>query len=544
MFDRPFGRRILHRADNWGQLRELFKWRISPTFNIANALCDSWASFDPERTALVHVRRSGEVEHWSFARLKEASDRMASAFFTAGVRRGDRVAQILNQGPEALITHLALFKVGAVSVPIFTLSGSAATAYRLNDCGARAVVCDGGQLDKVMALRGDLPALEAVWTNGPARSPVRAFWDDIALAQPLRSFVTTGAADPAFILYTSGATGPPKGVVHGHRMLVGQLPAVELHHPNFPQPTDLGWTPVDWSWVGSLFAVLPCMWYGVPFVSHRLPEFDPEVAWRLIRDRGITAIVSPPSVLRVMSEVPAPADHSLRSLGTGGEPVDPRTIAWAEETLGLALSQGYGLTECSTPIISSPPAMETRPGTLGLAVPGFDVAIIDEAGVELPRGQMGEIAIARPNPAMFLRYWNRPAEDEAAFIGDWLRTGDCGTQDEDGYFTFVERADDLIITAGYRLGPHEIESAASQHPAVKMVAAVGQPDPVWTQTVALFVVPVSKPVPPNLEAELAELVRSRVGTHAVPRRIEVVDALPLTASGKIRRRRLLEGGPR
>ncbi len=538
MFDRPLGRRALQRAGSWQELRDGFKWRIAPTFNLSNALCDSWASFDPDRVALVHVRRNGGVEHWSFSRLKEASDRMASAFVTAGIRRGDRVAQILGQGPEALITHFALLKIGAISVPVFVLSGDEGIAFRLRDCGARGVVCDSDALDRVMGLRKDLPALQAIWTNGPATAPVRAFWDDIALAQPLRSFVTTGPDDPAFILYTSGSTGPPKGVVHGHRVLIGHLPSTELHHPNFPQPGDLGWTPSDWAWIGTLFGVLPCLWYGTPFVSHRLPKFDPEKAWRLINDQGVRNFLCPPSALRMLRQVPAPETQPLRSIATGGEPIEPDVVAWVENDLGVYLSQGYGLSECSAAIQSSRGTMTVKPGTLGLAVPGFDVAIIDAQGNPVPDGMQGEIAIARPNPSMFLRYWNRPEDTEKAFVGKWFKTGDFGTRDAEGYFRFVQRADDVITTAGYRIGPTEIEEVLDRHPAVERSAVVGQPDPIRTEVVVAYVVPREENPPPALAEELMNEVREHVGVHAVPRRIEFVAALPVTVSGKIWRRRL------
>ncbi len=488
MFDRPLGRRALQRAGSWEELRAAFRWRIAPTFNLANALCDSWASFDGDRTALIYVRRNGEVEHWSFARLKEASDRMASAFVTAGIRRGDRVAQILSQGPEALVTHFALLKIGAISVPIFTLMGTDAIAYRLADCGARGVVCDEEQLDKLMSLRGDLPEMEVVWTNGRAVAPVRAFWDDIASAQPLRNFVATGSNDPAFILYTSGSTGPAKGVVHAHKVLQGHLPGVELHHPNFPQPGDLGWTPADWSWIGSLFGVLPCLWYGVSVVSHRLPRFDPEIAWQLILRQGIRNLLCPPSVLRMMRQVPVPKEEHLRSVGTGGELIEPDVVDWVENELGLYLSRGYGLTECNIAIISSPGVMPVKAGTLGLPVPGFDVAILSPDGRELPPGARGEIAIARSTPSMFLRYWNKPEATKAAFVGDWMLTGDIGTRDAEGYFSFVERSDEIITTAGYRLGPYEIEAIVNEHPSVRLSAAVGERDPIRTEIVVVYVV--------------------------------------------------------
>ncbi len=534
-------RRMIESFGDWAQMRADFRWQIPADFNIATACCDAWAAAEPDRLALEHVSAEGGVESWSFGALKDASDRLASAFAARGLGRGDRLAVLLGQGPEVLITHFAAYKLGAVVLPLFTLFGPDALAYRLADSGARMLVTDPASLDKIAALRGDLPALEEVFVTGPgpAPAPLRGFQGEIAAARPLTTPAVTRADDPALMVYTSGTTGAPKGVLHAHRVLLGHLPAIELHHEGFPQPGDKGWTPADWAWVGGLLDLaLPCLYYGVPLVSHRARKFNPEAAFALIARHRIRNLFMPPTALKLMQGAPVPGGVNLRSIGSGGESLGADLLEWGRSALNVPINELYGQTECNLVLTSAAGFMQVRPGAIGLAVPGHEVAIIDAAGQPLPPGETGEIAVRRPDPVMFLEYWNQPEKTAEKFAGDWLKTGDLGVMDEDGYFSFVARDDDIITSSGYRIGPSEIEHCLAAHPDVAMAAVVGVPDPVRTEAVKAVIVPRPGADLATLPETLTDLVRRRISPHVAPRIVEFTDSLPMTATGKIRRRDL------
>ncbi len=537
--DRALGDRMIRDFADWDAMRADFRWRIPEQFNIASACCDRWAARDPDRLALTHIGADGTARDWSFAALKDASDRLASSFAARGLGPGDRVAVLLAQGPEVLITHFAAMKLGAVVLPLFTLFGPDALAFRLADSGARMLVTDAENLDKVLAIRGDTPDLAEIYVTDPVAAPMRALWAEIAAAQPLLAPTPTRADDPAVLIYTSGTTGPPKGVLHAHRFLLGHLPSIELHHEGFPQPGDKGWTPADWAWVGGLVDLaLPWLYYGVPLVSHRMRKFDPEAAFRLIADQGVRNLFMPPTALKLMQGTTVPEGVNLRSIGSGGESLGAELLEWGRAALGVPINELYGQTECNLVLTSAARFMQVRPGSMGLAVPGHDVAVIDGEGRELPPGELGEIAVRRPDPVMFLKYWKQPEKTAAKFVGDWLKTGDLARRDADGYFWFVSRDDDVITSSGYRIGPSEIEHCLAGHPDVVMAAVVGVPDPVRTEAVKAVVVARPGRAGDDLARELTQLVRARISPHVAPRIVEFADSLPMTATGKIRRRDL------
>ncbi|MGR3344250.1 MAG: AMP-binding protein, partial [Paracoccaceae bacterium] len=510
-------------------------------FNIAEACCDSWARARPDKTALIHVSVDGAAQRWSYAQLNDASDRLAVSFAARGVRPGDRVAVLLAQCPEVLISHFAVMKLGAIVVPLFALFGEDALRYRLRDCGASIVVTDPENLDKLQALRGDLPQLREVYVTGPARDPVRGFWAEIKAARNDLVPVDTLADDPAVLIYTSGTTGPPKGVLHAHRFLIGHLPSLECHHQGFPQLGDVGWTPADWAWIGGLMDMaLPCLYYGVPLISHRMRKFDPEAAYHLIAGHNVRNLFLPPTALKLMRQAPVPNGVNIRTIGSGGESLGADLLDWGHDVLGAPINEIYGQTECNLVLTSCHGSMAVRPGSMGQAVPGFEVEIIDGAGAVLPPGEIGEIAVKAPNPVMFLRYWNQPDATVAKYVHGWLKTGDLGEQDDDGYFTFVARADDVISSSGYRIGPAEIETCLTGHRDVVMAAVIGVPDALRGEVVKAFVVLREGTDWAELEAELIARVRDKLGAHLAPRVVEVIDSLPMTATGKIMRRALRE----
>lgn len=525
-------------------MRAGFRWEWPARFNLGTLCCDDWAALDPGRTAVIHLGQGGARQVWSFGDLKQASDRLAASFRARGLRRGDRVAVLLAQAPEVLIAHLAAWKLGAVSLPLFVLFGPDALAFRLRDSGARAVVTDAANLPKVMDLRADLPDLSQVYSIDGGTDPVRDFQAEIAAARPGFTPVDTAAEDPAVLLYTSGTTGDPKGVLHAHRFLMGHLPSMEANHEGFPRNGDIGWTPADWAWIGGLMDMaVSCLYYGRPQVSHRMRRFDPDAAYRLIRDEGLTNLFLPPTALKLMRQTAPPEGLRVRSVSSGGEALGADLLEWGLSALGAPINELYGQTECNLVLASCHGAMPIRPGSMGKPLPGFDVTLLDDTGTPHTGEGTGEIAVRRGAPSMFLEYWKNPGGTAEKFAGDWMRTGDLARRDADGYFWFSSRDDDVITSSGYRIGPTEIETCLTGHPDVVMAAVVGVPDPVRTEAVKAFVVlRTGASWSDDLAQRLTQRVRDRISAHVAPRLIEPIATLPMTATGKIRRRALREPG--
>ena len=532
-------RRLITPDPDWDTMRRNFRWDLPGSYNIADSCCATWAARDPDRVALIHLGADGGQQRWTYGMLERAANSLANAFAARGLQRGDRLAILLQQGPAVLISHFAAYKLGAIALPLFTLFGEEALAYRLTDSGAKIVVTDQGNLAKVMALRGDLPNLSEVYSIDPATAPVRDFHGEIDAASDVFTPVATTPDDPALLVYTSGTTGPPKGVLHGHRVLLGHLPSIELHHEFFPQDGDRGWTPADWAWVGGLLNMaLPCLHYGVPLISRRMRKFDPEEAYALIIRHKMRNLFMPPTALKLMQQAVVPDGVNLRSVSSGGESLGAPLLEWATQALGCHINEIYGQTECNLVISSQGGGGHQVAGAMGRAVPGHDVAVIGSDGQMLAAGEMGEIAVRRPDPVMFLRYWNKPEATAAKFAGDWMRTGDLGSVDKAGYFTFASRDDDVITSSGYRIGPSEIENCLGGHPDVVMAAVIGVPDALRTEVVKAFVVLRQGADWDGLEAALIKRVREKVSPHVAPRMVERVETLPMTATGKIIRREL------
>jgi acetyl-CoA synthetase len=538
---------MLPAAESYEALCAKFRWRIPARYNIGVDVCDKWAR-EPDRLALIY--KSGtEVLRYSFRDLKRLSNRLANALTAHGLTRGDRLGILLPQAPETALAHIAAYKLGAIAVPLFTLFGPEALAFRLSDSGAKALVTNSEGLVKVAEIRDRLPALKFVFCiDGPGEDAL-GFHEESDKARDAFTPVDTAADDPALIIYTSGTTGPPKGALHAHRTLLGHLPGVEMPQDLFPEPGDLFWTPADWAWIGGLIDVLlPSLHHGIPVLAHRMAKFDPEEAFRLMAEFGVRNAFMPPTALKMMRRVDRPRarwDFALRSMGSGGETLGEELLDWGRETFGLTVNEFYGQTECNLVVANCARIMAVRPGSMGRAVPGHEVAIVDDSGTPLPDGEPGNIAIARPDPVMFLGYWNDPEASENKFAGNWLLTGDTGSRDEDGSFRFIGREDDVISSGGYRIGPGEVEDCLIQHPAVALAAVIGVPDELRGQRVKAFVVlGEDTRASDALAAEIQDFVKTRLAAHEYPREVEFVAALPLTTTGKIIRKdlRAREGG--
>jgi acetyl-CoA synthetase len=512
-------------------------WSIPARYNMGVDVCDRHAG-DPQRIALIVEEENGSARRFTFHELRALSNRLANVLSAHGLVRGDRVAVLLPQTPETALTHVAAWKAALITIPLFSLFGPDALEYRLSDSGAKALVTDAAGCERIAELRDKLPNLELVLCiDGPQPGAVD-FHASLARASDAFAPVDTGADDPAVIIYTSGTTGNPKGALHGHRVLLGHMPGVEIPHDNFPQPNDLFWTPADWAWIGGLFDVLMPAWHhGVPVLAHRFRKFDPEAAMALLARHRVRNVFMPPTALKLLRQTGVRnAGVALRTLGSGGETLGGELLDWGRATFGLTIHEFYGQTECNL-VVGSSAATGVRPGSMGHAIPGHRVAIVDGEGNELPRGTIGSIAIRRPDPVMFLGYWNSPDATTAKFVGDWLLTGDNGRVDDDGYFWFFGRDDDVITSAGYRIGPGEIEECLMRHPAVAMAAAIGVPDPLRTEIVKAYVVlREGRSGSPELEREIQDFVRTKLAAHEYPRVVAFVPELPLTTTGKIMRR--------
>ncbi|MEM6676889.1 MAG: AMP-binding protein [Pseudomonadota bacterium] len=528
--------------DAWEAARDSHRWVLPGRYNLAWDVCEKWARTDPDRLALIYLRPDGARRDYSYIQLSRAASRFANALAGHGIERGDRVGLLLPQMPETIITHLACYMLGAVVVPVFTLFSGEALAHRLGDAEARAVVTDDANLGKVIGLRDVVPSVETVFSVDRPGPDAWGFWQELGKAQDHIRIAETGPEDPAFISYTSGTTGPAKGALHAHRVLLGHEPGVRLTHGDFPQEGDLAWTPADWAWIGGLCNMaLPALRAGVPLIAHRMEKFDPERALDLMARHGVRNSFVPPTALRLMRTVPDPKryDTRLRSIGSGGESLGAETLEWGERAFGLAIHEFYGQTECNLVIGNCEALSPIRPGAMGRAFPGSEVAVLDAEGLPLPPGETGEIAVRRGDAAMFLEYWGQPEKTADKFRGDWMLTGDEGVMDEEGYFRFAARTDDVITSAGYRIGPVEIENCLAGHPSVALAAVVGVPDPVRTEIVKAFVTLQEGAEPGDaLIDELKDLVRARVSPHVAPREIAFVETMPTTATGKIMRREL------
>ncbi len=533
----------LPEADSYEKLVSAFTWNIPDRFNIATAICDGWAEREPDREALVFVREDGSTISHSYGDLKRLSNRLANLFASRGIQPGDRVGVLLPQCPETAIAHIAALKLGAITIPLFTLFGEEALEYRLKNAGARALVTDASGAAVLERIRERLPDLACVFSIDSDCAGAEDLERHMAGHEETFTPFDSAADDPAIIIYTSGTTGQPKGALHGHRVLAGHLPGVMMSHDFLGQPGDRIWTPADWAWIGGLLDVLmPALFLGVPVVACRFRKFTAEAAFRFLQDHGIRNTFLPPTAMKMMRQEPDAGRRwtlNLRSVASGGESLGSELIDWGRETLGVTINEFYGQTECNMIVSSCAALMEARPGMMGRAVPGHEVAIVGDDGVPLPPDTLGNIAVKRPDPVMFIGYWNNPAATREKFAGDWLLTGDTGTMGEDGWIRFVGRDDDVITSSGYRIGPGEIEDCLIRHPAVAMSGVVGKPDDKRTEIVKAYVV-LKAGVEPSeaLAGEIADFVKTRLAAHEYPREIAFVDTLPLTVTGKVIRREL------
>lgn len=535
---------VLTKADSYEAVYDNFTWDIPTSFNMGVDVCDKNAEATPDKVGLIVAEENGAATEYTFSALKRLSNQLANTLIAKALERGDRMGIFLSQSVEAAVAHVAAWKMGAISIPLFTLFGEDALKFRLGDSGAKVLITDADHLGRIEAIRDDLPNLETVLVVdlGPDGAGTADFWNAMEAASDAFAPLVTSSEDPSFICYTSGTTGNPKGALHAHRTLFGHLTGMEMFHDFLPQPGDLMWTPADWAWIGGLMNCLMCSWHhGVTNLAYRAKKYDPEATLRLIARYNVRNTFMPPTALNLMRAVKDIPSYGtdLRTIACAGEPMGAELLHWGREAFGLTFNEYYGQTECNLVVANCQEIMDVKPASMGRAAPGHKVEVIDADGNVLGPGEVGEIAVRRPDPVMMIKYWNNPEATWNKYNGDWLLMGDEGTKDEDGYLRFVGRADDVITSAGYRIGPGEIEDCLIKHPAVSLAAAIGVPDPVRTEAIKVFI----KLMPgnngdPALEEDIRNFVKTRLSPHEYPRLIEFVDSLPMTATGKIKRREL------
>lgn len=490
-------------------LTDTGEWDIPERLNMATQCLAGPVS----RTAIIDMT-SGARRDVSFGELSEMVDSLARALLTC-VAPGDRVGVLLSQSPWCAAAHLAIWKIGAISVPLFKLFKHDALVSRVGDAGCALVLTDAEGADLLGGLAEPWMAAEVGQTGAPVRT------------------AATGPETPAILIYTSGTTGAPKGALHGHRILTGHLPGVAVSHDYLGQTGDVIWTPADWAWIGGLFDVLmPGLALGVPVVAARMAKFDAAAARDLCQTAAVRNVFFPPTALRMLKAADA-AIPGLRSVASGGEPLGAEMLDWGRRAFGVTINEFYGQTECNMVASSCAVDFPPRPGCIGKPVPGFEIGVIDANG-QAAEGE-GDVAIRRGAASMMLEYWNRPDATAEKFRGDWMVTGDRGIW-EDGYLRFVGREDDVITSAGYRIGPAEIEDCLLTHPAVATVGVVGKPDPLRTEIVKAYV--VLKEGTEATADELQAWVKDRLASYSYPREISFLDALPMTVTGKVIRKEL------
>jgi acetyl-CoA synthetase len=535
--------------DDYRALYEGFRWHVPHEFNIAEVCGRRWSQ-ETSRIALHYEDESGTRASFTFTAMQSDGNRLSHVLRRLGVERGDRVAIVLPQRPETPVSHLAIYQMGAVAMPLSMLFGPDALEYRLQNSEAKVAIVDAAALPSLQQVRENCPALRHLIVVG-GEDETDA-WSAL-LSKEAETFVplATRASDPALLIYTSGTTGPPKGALMPHAALIGNLPGFVASQNWFPQKGDVFWSPADWAWTGGLMdALLPTLYFGFPIVGYR-GRFTPERAFELMERHGVTNTFLFPTALKMMMKsVAEPRTRyrlKLRSIMSAGEAVGAAVFGWCRDALGITVNEMFGQTEMNYIVGNSHRRWPARPGSMGRPYPGHQVAVINADGKVLPAGETGEVAVNRfdihgdPDPVFFLEYWRNPAATKNKFSGDWCRTGDLANSDRDGYLWYQGRADDVFKAAGYRIGPSEIENCLVKHPAVANAAVVPKPDLERGAVVKAFVVlAAGYPASPALVEELQRHVRGQLAPYEYPKDIEFIAELPMTTTGKVQRRVLRE----
>lgn len=534
-----------HNMKNYEQACTDFSWEVPEDYNFAIDAVGKWAE-DPEKLAMLWVGPDGREERYTFVYFDEQSSRLAHALEKLGIQKGDRVLLMLPRIPQWWEAMLAMMKLGAVSIPCTTLLTSKDLRYRAELAEAVALITDASGAEKIAQVRAQCPSIKTVMVVGDFGEECPegcvGYHPLMDVASPAWYGRRTVASDPCLIYFTSGTVGYPKMVLHtqasypaAHTMVTGRY-WLDL------RPDDLHWNLSENGWAKAAWSSLFGPWGNgaAIFAQDSRGKFNAAETLEMLARYPITTFCAPPTAYRllVQEDLTRTTFAALRWCVGAGEPLNPEVIAAWREATGLIIRDGYGQTE-TVLLCGNFPPLAVRPGSMGKPSPGFDLGVIDNDGNEVGPNQEGDIAV-RVKPVrplgLFKEYWKNPEAMERSFVGDWYITGDRAYRDEDGYFWFVGRADDVIISAGYRIGPFEVESALVEHPAVMESAVVASPDATRGEVVKAYVILAPGYTPSDaLVTELREHVKTVTAPYKYPREIEFVTELPKTISGKIRR---------
>lgn len=531
------------------ELYDKFQWDIPKIYNIGYDICEKWSKKTPENPAIIDLLPSGKINTTNFKELNLFSNKVANYLKSFGVKKFDRVGILLPQSLQCLVSHISVFKIGAISVPLFLLFGPDALEYRISDAKIKTIITDESGAKKIRSMGNDLQKELIIFTIEGNIKKLKSITINFSEINVSSEFIIekTNSEDPALLLYTSGTTGPPKGVLHAHRVLLGHLPAFDFYLDLFStyknKIYNLLWTPADWAWIGGLLNILfSSLHHGVPVLAYRFEKFDALKAIQLMSEFKVTGSFLPPTALKMLrTAIPKTTSKKLflKSVASGGEPLGTELLDWGKKVLGVNINEFYGQTECNLVLSSCSKIMKPRPGIVGPPVPGNIVSVIDQNGTKCKKGQLGTIAIKKGSPQMFLRYWNNTNATNEKYINDWMITGDKGVIEKDNWIRFVARDDDVITSGGYRIGPGPIEDCLMRHPSVSMAAVIGKKDSLRTQIVKAFIVLNKGFIDSKvLRLELQSFVRKNLSAHEYPREVEIVKKLPTTSTGKILRRNL------
>ena len=563
-------RNTLASPDRYKALHQGFGWQVPQHFNMAQACCGQWAAQTKtaQRVAVLeHVAGQGLGRSWTFAQLQRDANRLSRLLKAQGVQRGDRVAIVMPQRFETAVAYMAVLQMGAVAMPLSMLFGPEALSFRIQDSQTRVAVCDESTVQALQLARQDCPALQTLIGVGAAGAQsdldyAKATATMAATFQPIK----TWAEDPAVLIYTSGTTGNPKGALIPHRALIGNLTGFVCSQNWFgfdPDRPDVVseavfWSPADWAWTGGLMdALLPSLYFGRPIVAFN-GRFSPETAFEILQSHQVTHTFLFPTALKAMMKaVPVVQGRyriRLQAMMSAGEAVGDAVFDYCQQQLGVTVNEMFGQTEINYVVGNCARLWPAKPGSMGKGYPGHQVGLIDEAGHLCPPGVAGEVAVNRfdvhghPDPVFFLGYWQNDKATRAKYTGNWCRTGDMAVADEDGYLWYQGRTDDMFKSAGYRIGPGEIENCLVKHPAVANAAVVPKPDPDRGALVKAYVVlspewQARRPKEPSLAVFEDEVrralqahVRGLLAPYEYPKEIEFIDQLPMTTTGKVQRR--------
>ncbi|UHQ96118.1 acyl-CoA synthetase [Natrinema halophilum] len=533
--------------EQFDRLTEAFEWEwnLPEKFNATVYLCDRWAD-SGDRTAFVYRNElADEAGTVTFQELTEWTGKLANYFESVGVEKGDHIAINAPRVVETVVANLAAWRLGAISVPMSTLYGSDSLEYMLADTEADVCVVDSSNLETFREVRSEVDDISQTLLTGAAEPTTdeAAFWDVIDAESSGRNPVDTAAADDMVIMYTSGTTGDPKGVVHPHRSVIGQLPGIWANFFNCDlRDEDLIWSPMDLSFAGGLTQLIAGLYFGTTVLLYESGSgFEPETPLQLVESHGVTHTLLPPTSLRRMQGMVNPEDYdldSLRLILSGGEALDTGTTEWVQHSLDATIHESYAQSEAWNLIVGDCTTHQPfRHGLMGYVIPGHEMVVLDpDTHDELDNGEVGELAIDRADPVIFTEYWNKPDRTAEKFVEDWMLTEDLVEMHEDGQVKFISRKDDVIISSGYRISPEEVQDSVGTHEAVVDAGVIGIPDDERGQIVKAFIVLRDEYTPSaELKDEIRQHVKQRLAKYKYPRDIVFVDELPLSPQGFIKR---------